>query len=169
MINGRLPLPVSCIARQPLAVPVLCDRRRRLILSWAVKGPEEYQHSARRPSRPQVVPLNYPLPGTLSSRRFCNHRQPAASRVSFGKSTTFSAGTRSARLSVGFPLRQAQTRLDWSEFRLDLAPNVPESETHLALVDGRPLTDVLLEYPQHFASFRWLAHFRDGAFFYGAG
>jgi hypothetical protein len=34
-----------------------------------------------------------------------------------------------------------------SKSRLDLAANSPESETHLAFVDERPLTDVQLEYP----------------------
>ena len=40
-----------------------------------------------------------------------------------------------------------------AKFRLDLVANSPESETHLVFVNGRPLTDVQLEYP-HSASSR---------------
>jgi len=40
-----------------------------------------------------------------------------------------------------------------ADFRLDIMDKELESETHLAFVNGRPLTYVQLEYP-YFASFR---------------
>ncbi|MFY9951799.1 hypothetical protein [Bradyrhizobium sp.] len=60
-----------------------------------------------------------------------------------------------AECSVEFRKRGTLRKPDSidAKFRLDLVANSPESETHLVFVNGRPLTDVQLEYP-HSASSR---------------
>jgi hypothetical protein len=70
------------------------------------------------------------------------------------------------RVLVEFRNRGTQRKPDSidSDFRLDPAAASPESETHSAFVNGRPLTDVQLEYP-HTSPHSVAPRFGVGRFF----